>query len=70
MRRPKSFIVFCCVVALFIGWRAASADTTTEQIKIHGHWPCMEDEVLVGRGDYVGGDGWERWRCFAADDLF
>jgi hypothetical protein len=31
-------------------------------VEIVGHWPCLEDEVLVGVGGFRS-DGWDGWRC-------
>lgn len=30
---------------------------------------CEEDEVIVGRGDYVSGRGWDAYQCQPLDDI-
>jgi hypothetical protein len=39
----------------------------TQHIRVTGHWPCVEDELLVGVGDYVGGRGYGTWTCHPRD---
>lgn len=35
---------------------------------VKGRFPCEEDEVLVGRGDYTP-DGWSRWVCHSREHV-
>lgn len=37
-------------------------------IVVKGHYPCEEDEILRGRGDYHYGS-WTRYVCQPKDDL-
>lgn len=30
---------------------------------------CPEDAVIVGRGEYTGGVGWDTYECVPLDDL-
>ena len=70
MRRPKSFILFLCLVSAFIGYGAAQAGTgDRHEVEIVVERVCAEDEpFLQGRGDFDG-QVWARYECLHVDEV-
>jgi hypothetical protein len=58
-----STLLFAGLVGFLIGGWVSGPD-----LNLEGHWPCMEDEVLQGHGQYEDGE-WDYWSCIPADDL-
>jgi hypothetical protein len=52
---------------------SSAVHRVTEQhqitITVNGHYPCNEDEILEGRGDYITPGVWNRYICKPGDSL-
>ena len=65
---PKKFIgTLALAVGIMLG--SIVGAFASRPVTVQVNRLCMEDEVIVGRGDYVGGKGWTRYKCEALDDL-
>jgi hypothetical protein len=42
---------------------------TAQRISVVGRYPCEEDEILAGVGDFTGSDGWQAYRCSHPDEM-
>ena len=70
-KRAASALVFVTLLTGFGVGRATAGnvnDSRKVTITVVGHWPCNEDEWLVGRGDFDGRN-WDRYRCRVPDGV-